>query len=160
MEGKTVSQSRVTVSRLMMPEHANPLGNILGGELMKMVDEVGGLAAIRHAGRPAVTVAMDAMTFLEPVGVGDMVTLTAELTYVGKTSAEVRVSVTAENPFTGECTHTNWAYVVYVAIDEDGRPQPMPPLIAETEEERVRMERARERQAYRLRQREQEMPRD
>lgn len=159
MEGKTVAQSRVAVSRLMMPEHANTRGNVHGGEIMKMVDEVGGLASMRHAGCPAVTVAMDAMTFLKPVRIGHLVTFEAELTYVGNTSMEVRVSVVAENPLTGERVYTNWAYVVYVAIDEQGHPQKVPRLIAETDEERERMERAKERQAYRLRQREQEMAR-
>ena len=159
MEGKTVAQSRVTVSRLMMPEHANPHGNVHGGEIMKMVDEVGVLAAMRHACCPSVTVAMDAMTFLQPVRIGHLLTLNAEMTYVGRTSMEVRVSVVAENPLTGEQVHTNWAYVVYVAVDEQGRPKPVPPLIAETEEERARMLRARERQAYRVRLREQERPR-
>jgi acyl-CoA hydrolase len=158
MDGKTVAQSRVQVSRLMMPEHANPLGNVHGGEIMKMVDEIGGLAAMRHARCPSVTVAMDAMTFLEPVRIGNLLTLSAELTYVGRSSMEVRVSVIAENPLTGEQVHTNWAYLVYVAIDQNSRPQAVPPLIVETEEEQLRMERAKERQAYRLRQREQEMP--
>jgi uncharacterized protein (TIGR00369 family) len=157
MTGKTVAQSRVTTSRLMMPEHANPLGAVHGGEIMKMVDEAGGLAAMRHAGCPSVTVAMDAMTFLEPVRIGDLLTLDAEVTYVGSTSMEVRVSVVAENPITGDRAHTNWAYVVYVAISQQGRPQKVPALIAETDEERSRMERAKDRQAYRLQQREQEM---
>jgi acyl-CoA hydrolase len=156
MEGKTVAQSRVTASRLMLPQHANPLGNVHGGEVMKMVDEATGLAAMRHAGCPAVTVAIDAMTFLEPVRIGDFLTLTAELTHAGKTSMEVRVSVSAENPLTGERVHTNWAYLVFVAIDEEGHPVQVPPLIAETDKERARMERARERQANRLRRREQE----
>lgn len=153
MEEKTVAHSRVTISRLMMPEHANVLGNVHGGEIMKMVDEVGGLAAMRHAACPAVTVAMDAMTFLEPVRIGNLLTLHAEVTYVGTSSMEVRVSVVAENPLTGKRVHTNWAYVVYVAIGQDGRPQPVPRLIAETPEEQQRMERAKERQAYRLQQR-------
>jgi uncharacterized protein (TIGR00369 family) len=158
MKGKTVAQSRVTVSRLMMPEHANPFGNVHGGEIMKLVDETGGLVAMRHAGCAMVTVAMDAMTFLEPVRIGDLLTLTGELSYVGRTSMEVRVSVIAENPLTGERMHTNWAYVVYVAIDDQGRPQPVPPLIVETDEERERMKRGKERQAYRLQQREHEKP--
>lgn len=158
MEGKTVSHSRVQVSRLMMPEHANPLGHVHGGEIMKMVDELGGLVAMRHARCPSVTVAMDAMAFLEPVRIGDLLTLTAELSYVGRTSMEVRVSVVAENPLTGARVYTNWAYVVYVAIDGQGRPQPVPPLITETDEERERFERGKARQAHRLRMAEQERP--
>ena len=157
MEGRTVAESRITVSFLVSTEHANRLGRMHGGHIMKMVDEVGGLAAMRHSRCPVVTVAMDAMTFLEPVSIGHLLTMTAEVTHVGRTSMETRVYVIAEDPLTGERVHTNWAYLVYVAIDENGRPMSVLPLIAETDEERARMERAKERQAYRLRLREQEM---
>lgn len=155
-EGRTVAQSRTTISRLMYPGQANLLGNVHGGEIMKMVDEVGGLTAARHCRRPVVTVAMDAMTFLEPVHVGDLMIQRAEVTFVGRTSMEIRVEVIAENPRTGEQVFTNWAYVVYVAVDDDGKPTPVPPLIAETDEERERMERASARQAYRIKLRKQE----
>ena len=89
------------LSMLMNPEHANALGNVHGGVIMKLVDEAGGLAAMRHARSPVVTVAIDSMTFDEPIYVGNLVTLTAELTYIGRTSMEVRVSVAAEDPLTG-----------------------------------------------------------
>ena len=150
MDPKPVSASRVTLSQVMGPEHANLHGNVHGGWLMKLVDEAGGLASMRHARGTVVTVAIDTMTFKEPVQLGDLVVLKAEVTYVGRTSMETRVEVTAENPFTGERTHTNTAYVVYVAIDDDGHPRPVPPLLVETEEQRARMERARKRQADRL----------
>lgn len=159
MEGRTVAQSRVSVSILMGIEHVNQLGRVHGGEIMKKLDEAGGLAAMRHAQCPVVTVAVDAITFLEPVSVGNLLQMTAELTYVGRTSMEVRVSVIAENPLTGERVHTNWAYLVYVAIDEQGRPKQVPPLIAETDEERERMQRAKERRVYRLQRSEQEVAR-
>jgi acyl-CoA hydrolase len=123
---------------------------------MKLVDEAGALAAIRHARSLVVTVAMDSMTFMEPIFVGNVVTLDAELTYAGTSSMEARVEVVAENPLTGVHTRTNTAYLVYVAIDAHGKPQPVPPLVASTEEERIRMEEAKERQAYRMRQRERE----
>ncbi len=156
MQGKTMAESHVRLSQFMSPQHANAQGNVHGGEIMKLADEAGALAAMRHARSHVVTVAMDSMTFMEPIYVGNLVTLDAELTYVGKTSMEARVEVVAENVLTGIRTHTNTAYLVYVAIDTHGRPQPVPSLIASTEEERIRMEEARERQTYRMKQRERE----
>ncbi len=153
---KTVAASRVTLSQLMQPEHANLRGDVHGGWVMKLVDEAGALAAMRHAQARVVTVAIDQMRFHEPIRIGDLVVLEAEVTYVGRTSVETRVQVIAENPVTGERTQTNTAYLVYVALDEAGRPQPVPPLVAETEAERRRLAGGRERQAYRLAQRERE----
>jgi uncharacterized protein (TIGR00369 family) len=146
---KCVSESRVVLSMLLNPEHANALGNVHGGVIMKLADEAGGLAAMRHARSPVVTVAIDSMTFDEPIYVGNMVTLTAELTYAGRTSMEVRVSVVAEDPLTGSRIHTNLAYLVYVAIDQQGRPRPVPPLYVETPEEQLRFDLAKERQVER-----------
>jgi len=150
--GKPVSASRVTIAQLMQPEHANNLGNVHGGWIMKLVDEAGALACMRHAQRRVVTVAVDQMVFRQPILITDLVTLTAEVSYVGRTSMEAEVQVTAENPITGECTHTNTAYLVYVALDENGSPAQVPPLIAENEAQRQRMEEGRARQAYRLEQ--------
>jgi len=153
---KTVAASRITLSQLMQPEHANLRGDVHGGWIMKLVDEAGALAAMRHAQARVVTVAIDQMRFHEPIRIGDLVVLEAEVTYVGRTSLETRVQVIAENPVTGERSHTNTAYLVYVALDEAGQPRPVPPLVAETEAERRRLQAGRERQAYRLGQREQE----
>lgn len=150
MKPKRVADSQVVISRLMQLGDANLLGNVHGGILMKLVDEVGGIAAARHAQRPVVTVAIDSVTFISPIRVGDLVVLTATLTWVGRTSMEVKVHVEAENLFTGERTHTNSAYVVFVALDENGRPNEVPRLIAETEEQRRRMIEADVRQAQRL----------
>jgi uncharacterized protein (TIGR00369 family) len=147
---QTIRASRVTLAQLMQPEHANILGDVHGGWIMKLVDEAGALACIRHAHRRVVTVAVDQMTFKEPIKIGDLVTLTAEVTYVGRTSMEAEVHVTAEDPLTGVCTHTNTAYLVYVALDETGRPVQVPALIPESEADRQRMEEGRARQAYRL----------
>lgn len=147
---KTPSQSRVQLHQLMLPEHANAHGNVHGGEIMKMVDEAGGIAAMRHAQAPCVTVAMDSMTFMSKVNVGELLCCIASVNFVGRSSVEVGVKVSAENPITGEITHTNSAYLVYVAIDDHGRPQPVPPLEVETDEERRRYEEARKRQAARL----------
>jgi len=154
--GKTIAESRVRLSQFMHIDQANAVGNVHGGEIVKLVDEAGALAAIRHARSLVVTVAIDSMTFMEPIYVGNVVTLDAELTYVGNTSMEVRVEVIAENALTGARTTTNSAYLVYVAIDNQGRPQRVPPLIAETDDEREMMEAARERQAYRKQQRQRE----
>lgn len=148
--GKTVAASRVQIAQLMQPEHANNLGNVHGGWIMKLMDEAGGLACIRHARRRVVTVAIDQMVFRQPIRIGDLVIITAEVSYVGRTSMETEVQVMAENPVTGECTHTNTGYLVYVALDENARPTPVPPLIPETEAERARLEAGRSRQAYRL----------
>jgi uncharacterized protein (TIGR00369 family) len=147
---KPIRASRIHLAQLMHPEHANLLGNVHGGWIMKLVDEAGALACMRHAQRRVVTVAIDSMVFRNPIRIGDLVLLNAEVTYTGRTSMEAEVQVQAENPITGERTHTNTAYLVYVALDDDGKPTPVPPVKAETEDEKRRMEAARERQARRL----------
>ena len=147
---KHVRDSQVTLHKVMMPEHANHMGNVHGGEIMKTVDEAGGLCAMRHARRNVVTIAIDSMTFHSPVHVGEVVAFHASLNWVGRTSLEVGVRVVAENPLTGEQTHTNTAFVVYVALDENARPTPVPPLILETDEERRRWAEGEQRQQYRL----------
>lgn len=147
---KPVSASRITLSQLMHPEHANLLGNVHGGWIMKLVDEAGALACMRHAQRKVVTVAIDSMVFRQPIRIGDLIILNAEVSYAGRTSMEAEVHVLAENPVTGERTHTNTAYLVYVALDDEGRPTTVPPLKAETEDEKRRMEKAQERQERRL----------
>jgi uncharacterized protein (TIGR00369 family) len=154
--GKPVRASRVTLSQLMQPEHANLRGNVHGGWIMKLVDEAGALAAMRHAQARVVTVGIDHMRFEEPIRIGDVVILEAEVSSVGRTSIEARVQVSAENPLTGHRTRTNEAYLVYVALDDDGRPRPVPPLLAETDVEVRRQQAGAERQAYRRAQREAE----
>ena len=147
---KNTRVSRVTLSQLMHPEHANLLGNVHGGWVMKLVDEAGALACMRHAQKKVVTVAIDSMTFRQPIKIGDLVILNAEVTYAGHTSMEAEVQVVAENPITGERTHTNTAYLVYVALDDEGRPTTVPALLVETVEEKERMEQAKQRQAHRI----------
>ncbi|HKZ44239.1 MAG TPA: acyl-CoA thioesterase [Anaerolineales bacterium] len=144
------SASHVTIAQLMQPDHANNLGNVHGGWIMKLVDEVGALACMRHARHRVVTVAIDQMTFRQPIRIGDLVTLDAEVTYAGRTSMEVEVLVTAENPITGEYTHTNKAYLVYVALDDNQKPVEVPRLEITTPEEKSRMEAAIMRQKHRL----------
>ena len=149
-QSKPVSASRITLTQLMHPEHANLLGNVHGGWIMKLVDEAGALACMRHAQRKVVTVAIDSMVFRQPIRIGDLIILNAEVSYAGRTSLEAEVHVLAENPITGERTYTNTAYLVYVALDDEGRPTTVPPLKTETEEEKRRIEKARERQERRL----------
>ena len=147
---KSMRASRITIAQLMQLEHANNLGNVHGGWIMKLVDEAGALACMRHSQHRVVTVAMDQMIFRQPIRIGDLVILNAEVTYTGRTSMEVEVQVVAENPITGERTHTNTAYLVYVALGEDGKPVPVPPLLADNPAEKARMQAAKERQARRL----------
>lgn len=152
LKPKPIRSSRISLSQLMLPEHANIFGNVHGGWIMKLADEAGALACMRHAQRRVVTVAVDSLVFREPIKIGDLVILTAEVSYTGRTSMEAEVQVLAENPISGERTHTNTAYLVYVALDEAGRPSAVPTLIAETDDEKARMEKAKERQAHRLKQ--------
>jgi acyl-CoA hydrolase len=147
---KTPRASHISIAQLMHPEHANILGNVHGGWIMKLVDEAGALACMRHAQRRVVTVAVDSLVFREPIKIGDLIILNAEVTYTGHTSMEVEVQVIAENPITGERTHTNTAYLVFVGLDDEGRPTPIPALVTETEEEKQRMEQAKKRQAHRI----------
>ncbi|MCA9944461.1 MAG: acyl-CoA thioesterase [Anaerolineales bacterium] len=156
MDGKRPFESQITLTQVMGPTHANTLGNVHGGLIMKLCDEAGGMAASKHARHAAVTVAVDSMSFHSPVHIGNLMTVRAEVTWVGRTSMETRVVVTAENVISGAVTHTNTAYFVYVALDENGRPVPVPSLILETEEEQARFGRAAQRQALRLQHRHQE----
>ena len=148
--GKPVSASRISLAQMMQPGDANAHGNVHGGVIMKLVDEAGALACMRHAQHKVVTVAVDQMIFRSPIQIGHLVTLTAEVSWTGHTSLEAEVHVTAENPITGACTHTNTAYVVYVALDEADKPAPVPPLLPETQAEIARFEAGSKRQAYRL----------
>ena len=147
---KTAKASRITIAQLMQPEHANNLGNVHGGWIMKLVDEAGALACMRHCQRRVVTVFMDQMEFHQPIRIGDLVTLTAEVTYTGRTSIEAEVTVTAEDPTTGSQVHTNTAYVVYVALDDNREPTLVPPIQATTPEEQAKLEEGKKRQAERL----------
>ena len=149
-QGKRISDSQVTISQVMLPTDANAHDNVHGGVIMKLVDDAGAIVATRHSRSIVVTVAVDSMTFLSPIYVGNLVTLTAALSYVGRSSMEVEVLVEAEDPLTGDKTHTNTAYVVYVGLDDSGRPREVPPLTAETEEERQRVAEGSERQQARL----------
>jgi uncharacterized protein (TIGR00369 family) len=155
---KTPRASQIVLNTLMMPEHANHFGNVHGGIIMKLADEAAAIAAMRHAQKPAVTVAMDSMTFKEPVHIGEIVRCTATITYAHRSSMEVTVEVCAEEPMSGRLTHTNSAHLVFVALGEDGRPSTVPDLLLETEEERQAYEEAKDRQALRLAKRQASKP--
>lgn len=147
---KPAAASSVSLIQHMEITDANYMGNVHGGTVMKLVDTAAGLAAMKHSGGVVVTVAMDEMAFLEPVHVGDVLTVLAMVNSVGRTSMEVGVRVEAENVATGKRVHTSSAYLVYVALDEEGKPRAVPPLAAETDEERRREHEARLRRETRL----------
>lgn len=147
---KPASASSVSLIRQMDLTDANLLGNVHGGEVMKLVDSAGGLAAMKHSEGPVVTVAMDEMSFIEPVYVGDVVTVRAMVNDTGRTSLEVGVRVEAENYRTGRRVHTSSAYLVYVALDGEGRPREVPALLAETREQQRRQREAKLRRQARL----------
>ncbi len=145
---------KITLTQMMGPTEANLHGNVHGGIIMKMCDEAGAMAAMRYTQTSVVTVAVDSMSFLSPVHIGDMLTVTAEVTWVGRTSIETRITVTAEEVMSGKVSHTNTAYIVYVALSRDGRPATVPPLLCETEEDLARHQRAEARRALRLKMKE------
>jgi uncharacterized protein (TIGR00369 family) len=147
---KTVAESRVELTQLMEATDVNIAGTVHGGVVMRLVDTAAGLAAVRHARGLAVTVAIDEMTFLEPVHIGDLLVLRATVNDVGTTSMECGVRVEAHDPVTGTVRHVNTAYLVFVAVDDDGNPRPVPPLVAETEDERRRQREAKLRRQARL----------
>jgi acyl-CoA hydrolase len=126
-----------------MPHMLNVLNNLFGGHLLTMVDQAAAVAAIRHAGGPAVTASFDRVDFKEPIKAGALVTCMATVDFVGTSSMDVSVEVYAEHVPTGDRRHTHTARVVFVAIDEDGRPKPVPRLVPETPEEEERYQRAR-----------------
>jgi acyl-CoA hydrolase len=144
------SDSEVVLAQLMTIPEANNAGNVHGGTIMKLVDTAAGLSAARHSGGLAVTAAMDEMSFLEPVYVNDLVTIKAMVNDAGRTSMEVGVRVEAENIVTGRRVHTSSAYLVYVALDAEGKPRPVPPVEPRTERERQRQREAKLRRENRL----------
>jgi uncharacterized protein (TIGR00369 family) len=145
-----VSDSKVTLTQLMEVTDANIAGNVHGGVIMRLVDTAAALAAIKHSGGVALTVGIDEMTFLEPVQIGEVVVLRACVNDVGRTSMECGVRVEAEDPLTGIVRHVNSAYLVFVAVDAEGRPRPVPPIVAESRDERRRQREAKLRRERRI----------
>ena len=155
MEARTVADSRSVLVHWMGPIDANSAGFVHGGVVMKLIDEVAALAAVRHSHRRVVTTGADRMTFEQPIHVGQLVTLQASINAAWNTSMEVGVRVVAESPRTGEVLHTNTAYLTMVAVDDDGRPAQAPPLRTETPDELRREAEAQLRRTNRLAEREQ-----
>jgi acyl-CoA hydrolase len=155
VEARTVADSRSVLVHWMGPTDANSAGFVHGGVVMKLVDEVAGLAAVRHSQRRVVTAAADRMTFLQPIHVGELVTLNASVNAAWRTSMEVGVRVVSENPRTGEVRHTNTAYVTMVAVDDEGSPATVPGLRVDSPDELRREADAQLRRSNRLAEREQ-----
>jgi acyl-CoA hydrolase len=150
MDARHPSESEAVMAELMMPQHANIMGNVFGGVILALVDRVAAVCAIRHARRQCVTVSVDKVDFREPIHVGELVTAYARVNFAGHTSMEVGVKIIAENVLSGEKRHTNSCYVTYVALDENGQPTPVPPIAPQTPEEKHRYERAAQRRASRV----------
>ena len=138
----------------MRVDDANNSGNVHGGVIMYLCDEVAGIAAVRHSGCRVVTVAMDRMTFLQPVFVGHLVTVKATVNAAWRSSMEVGVRVEAENIRTGDITQTSTAYLTMVALDDEGRPTAIPPIAPESPDEERRAREAQLRRDNRLAERE------
>lgn len=153
LTARPVKESQSVMTELMMPHHANVLGNVFGGVILSLVDRVAAVAAIRHARGPCVTVSVERVEFKQPIYVGEFVTAWASVNHVGRTSMEVGVRVEAENIVTGGRRHTNSCYVTLVAVDGNGRPRAVAPVIPETEEEQRRYAAAQRRRAQRERER-------
>ena len=150
MTGRHPRESEAVLTELMMPHHANVMGNVFGGHILSLVDRVAAVAAIRHSRRPCVTVSVDKVDFREPIKVGELVTAFARVNFAGRSSMEIGVKVVAENVMTGEKRHTNSCYLTYVALDDRGEPTPVPPVLPETADEKRRHDRAAQRRAARV----------
>lgn len=142
--------SLVEMTEMVLPNDANRLGNLLGGRLMHMMDIAAAIAASRHTNRVCVTASVDELHFHHPIRIGEVVILQASVNRAFRTSLEVGVRVTKEDLLTGERTHTNSAYLTFVAIDEEGRPVPVPLIVPQTKEEKRRYRDAARRRQQRL----------
>lgn len=152
MNSKPVSESRVEMTELVLPEHTNALGTIFGGQIMAWIDTAAAICAFRHCRTLCVTASMDALNFVNPVKLGHIVILKASINFTGKTSMEIGVRVTSEDPLTGKQAHTASAYLTFVSVDEKGNPQPVTPLLPETAEEKRRYMEGLKRREARLQQ--------
>ena len=150
MSPRNASLSRTEISQMMDISHANNDGNVHGGTIMRLIDSAAGIAAIRHSQRRVVTAQMDDMSFLAPVYIGDLVTVKAMVNDAHRTSMEVGARVDVENVATGEQRYVASAHLVFVALDAEGRPTPVPPIVADSDEARRRQAQARVRREQRL----------
>ena len=150
LPGKTVAESATEMVEVVLPNDANPLGNLLGGRVMHLIDVAGAIAALRHSRSQVVTVAVDNLDFRYPIRVGELVVLRAHMTRAFQTSMETEVRVYREDYLTGKRQQTNSAFVTYVALDPTGKPQAVPPLIPLSKEEKRRYREALTRRRQRL----------
>lgn len=150
LPGRPVSASRTEMTELVLPQDSNLLGNILGGRVMHLIDVAGAIAAHRHCHRQVVTASVDHLDFLNPVRVGDLIILEAQVNRAFHTSVEVGVEVYSEDARAGARKHTTTAFLTFVALDEIGRPVPVPPLLVKTNEERKRYREAGARRKERI----------
>ena len=150
LSGRPVRESISEYSEIALPNDANPLGNLLGGRVMHVVDLAAAIAAARHSRHPVVTASVDHMTFLHPVHIGELLILKSSVNRVFRTSMEVGVKVWVENLSTGAVKHTSSAYLTFVALDAKHNLVPIPPVIPETEDEKRRFDEAGIRREYRL----------
>ena len=149
LEGKKPSESEMMTARLMMPADANVVGNVFGGAVMRHMDEAAAIVAWRHAGRNVVTASIDRMNFFSPVYAGNLLILKASVNYVGTTSMEVGVTMGAQDPSTRKGVHAGSCYLKFVALDEMGKPTPVPPLTVTTATEKRRFREAAARRKLR-----------
>ncbi len=149
-----VEESKVQISQLMVPNQANPAGNVHGGTIMKLIDEGAYIVASKHTHKNCVTASVDRIDFLKPVFIGNVVVARASINYTGNTSMEIGVRVDAECLKTGKKTHVASAYLTFVSLDDEGNPTKIPEIIPETEVEKRRYREAQER----IRMRKERMP--
>lgn len=152
-QGKTVRESRTEMTELVLPGDSNQLGNILGGRVMHWIDLAAAITANRHAGHVAVTASMDSLEFLHPIRVGEVVHLVAQVNWVGRTSMEIGVDVYGENMDTAEKRKTSTAFLTFVALNSEGQPVEVPPLVLTNEEEQAQFHAAELRRQERLKHR-------
>jgi acyl-CoA hydrolase len=150
LRGRPVRASRTEMIELVLPQDANLLGNILGGRVMHLIDIAGAIAAHRHCHLPVVTASVDHLDFLNPIRLGELIVLESQVNRAFHTSIEVGVEVFSEDFISGKRRHTTTAFLTFVAIDEGGRPRPVPPVVPKTQAERVRYREAGERRKVRL----------
>lgn len=149
-EVRRVADSALTSTHLMMPQDANVAGNVYGGTIMKLMDEIAGSVAVLHSRKMAVTASIDHMSFHAPVYIGNLLILKSSVNYVGSTSMEVGVRIEARELTTGEVVHTGSSYLTFVALDEEGKPVTIPDILPETEDEKRRYTEAKARRTRRL----------
>jgi acyl-CoA hydrolase len=150
IRAKTVRESETKMVQIVLPNDTNPLGDLLGGQVMHWIDIAGAIAAFRHCRSAVVTVSMDSLQFLQPIKMGEMAYIEAWVNRAFTTSLEVEVHVSSENLHTGKQKKTSTAYLTFVALDESGKPRPIPPLKPITTQEKRRFRYALQRRKARL----------